>query len=216
MRNAASFLNIYYDDARVPKTVSYGFGKIGNLTPLTKAVRYQYDNADRMTSVKDWLNNVTTYNYGYIPLNNSVKTTYTDGSVISYRYDSAGRLETILDVKADSSLNAMYKYGFDALGNRTTIASYQPQISIPTPPDTSYTHDDDNRMLTAGITSFAYDDNGNLMGETGGTIATYTWNYGAMLTQVVNGVCCCAILSRAEMPGALREDTNHEPRFTNH
>ena len=90
-------------------------------------------------------------------------------------------------MKADSTLNAMYKYGFDALGNRTTIASYQPQISIPTPPNTSYTHDNDNRMLTAGTTSFSYDDNGNLTAETGGSTATYTWNLQDMLTQVVKG-----------------------------
>jgi len=83
-------------------------------------------------------------------------------------------LETILDAKADSTLNATYRYGFDALGNRTTITSYQPQITIPTPTDTSYTHDADNRMLTAGTTSFTYDDNGNLIQETGGSSATYS------------------------------------------
>jgi RHS repeat-associated protein len=81
----------------------------------------------------------------------------------------------------------MYRYALDPLGNRTTIASYQPQIAIPTPPDTNYTHDNDNRMLTAGTKSFSYDNNGNLIQETGGSIATYAWNLQDMLTQVVKG-----------------------------
>ena len=52
---------------------------------------------------------------------------------------------------------------------------------------TFVTDDNDNRMLTAGNTSFTYDDNGSLTQETGGNTTSYTWNYENMLTQVVKG-----------------------------
>ena len=46
-------------------TVSYGYDKNGNRTSITypgnKTVSYAYDTANRLKSVKDWLNNTTTY-----------------------------------------------------------------------------------------------------------------------------------------------------------
>ena len=161
--------------------------KNNNLTTLTypgsKIVNYQYDKANRLIKVTDWLSNVTTYTYDLAV--NLIKTTYPDSSAIEYRYDNASRLKSIIDSKPDGSLNAAYNYSFDQLGNRTTISSYQPVNAIPSLPDTSYTHNTDNRLVTAGSTTFEYDNNGNLITKTlGGNVTNYTWDFNDMLTQV--------------------------------
>ena len=60
-------------------------------------------------------------------------------------------------------------------------------LSNSTPPNTSYTHDVDNRLLTAGSTTFSYDNNGNLVTKTlGSNITNYSWDFNDMLTQVTN------------------------------
>ena len=61
----------------------------------------------------------------------------------------------------------------------------QPLNVKPTPPNTTYTHDVDNRLLTAGDVSFGYDDNGNLTTKTlGSNVTNYSWDFNDMLTQV--------------------------------
>jgi RHS repeat-associated protein len=171
-------------------SISYGYDKNGNLTTLTypdgKIVTYEYDKADRLTKVKDWLNNVTTY--GYDSIGNVVKTSYPDGSVITYHYDEAYRLKSIVDMNSECALNALFKYELDPLGNRKTISFYQPMNSIPGQPNVSYSYEKDNRLLTAGSTTFSYDDNGNLIKKTSGSDATeYAWSYRDMLSGMVHG-----------------------------
>jgi len=63
----------------------------------------------------------------------------------------------------------------------------QPLNVKPTPPNTTYTHDVDNRLLTAGSTNFGYDDNGNLITKTlESNVTNYSWDFNDMLTQVTN------------------------------
>jgi RHS repeat-associated protein len=190
-------INIDYDSLKRPttitdvygKTIGLGYDKNNNLTTLTypgsKVVTYEYDKADRLIKVTDWLSNVTTYTYD--PAVNLIRTSYPDGSTIEYRYDNASRLKSIIDSKPDGSLNAAYNYSFDGLGNRTAISSYQPPNAIPSWPNTTYTYEDDNRLLTAGTTTFEYDDNGNLITKTvGGNVTNYTWDFNDMLTHLTN------------------------------
>lgn len=114
-----------------------------------------------------------------------VKTNYPDGSTINYQFDNGGRLTSINDFKLNGSLNAFYKYTLDQLGNRTGISFSQPLNVKPTPVDTTYTPDVDNRLLTAGSISFGYDNNGNLITKTlGSNVTNYSWDFNDMLTQV--------------------------------
>jgi len=172
------------------KIISYSYDKNNNLTTLTypgtKVVSYEYDKADRLIKVTDWLSNMTTYTYD--SAGNLTKTNYPNGATIDYGYDNASRLKNIIDYKSDGSLNALFKYTHDSLGNRTLASFNQPLNAIPSQPDTNYTHDIDNRLLTAGSTSFEYDNNGNLIRKTvGSEIAEYSWDYNDMLTQLVSG-----------------------------
>ena len=67
-------------------------------------------------------------------------------------------------------------YAYDPMGNRTSINS---SISGAT----SYTYDAADRLLTAGATPFAWDDDGRMTGKGS---ATYTYDALDRLTQVIN------------------------------
>ncbi len=170
--------------------IQYGYDSVGNLTSLTypgnKVVTYGYDKVDRLISVTDWLSNVTTYDYDLT--GNLTGTTYPDNSLILQEYDNANRLKSILDFKGDATVNAVFNYTLDSLGNRTGITSYQPLNIIPTPANVNYSYDPDNRLLSAGSATFTYDNNGNLIKKTlGSAVTNYSWDYDNMLTQVTNG-----------------------------
>jgi RHS repeat-associated protein len=97
-------------------------------------------------------------------------------------------LKAIIDYKSDGSLNALFKYTLDSLGNRTLASLNQPMNAIPSQPDASYTYNVDNRLLTSGSTTFEYDNNGNLITKTlGGNVTNYTWDLNDMLTQLTSG-----------------------------
>jgi YD repeat-containing protein len=166
------------------KVVSFGYDKNNNLTNLTypdgKIVNYDYDYSGRLTKVTDWLNKITAYTYDVD--GSLIKATPPDGSTVNYQYDNGGRLTNIADSKSDGSLISVYKYALDQLGNRTGISFSQPLNVKPTPPDASYTHDVDNRLLTAGSISFGYDNNGNLITKTlGSNVTNYSWDSNDML-----------------------------------
>lgn len=185
LKRLTSFTDLY------GKTISYGYDKAGNLTSLTypdgKVVNYAYNAADRLIKVTDWLNNVT--NYEYDAAGNLTKTTYPDGSTIIHEYDNAGRMKSILDYSADATINSRYQYTLDALGNRTAMSYYQPLMATPASQNVSYDYDNDNRLLTAGTTTFSYDNNGNLTSKTvGSSKTTYTpYLNNNMLLQVTTG-----------------------------
>jgi len=102
-------------------------------------VHYDYDNADRLIRVTDWLDSITTYTYDLA--GSLVRTTLPDGSVTTYGYDNGSRLTSIVDAKADGSLNAVYKYTLDALSNRRPLPSINPLL-LPLRRNWKYHRDD--------------------------------------------------------------------------
>ena len=89
------------------------------------------------------------------------------------------------DSQSELAMNAVYDYTLNELGNREGISSYQPLNVMPSPPGVNNTYSYDNRLKTAGSTTFTHDANGNLVTKTlGSTTTTYTWNYDNMLTDL--------------------------------
>ena len=192
---------IAYDEiTKRPSTITDVYGKVisfttydknGNLETLTypgnKAVRYEYDKADRLIKVTDWLNNETRYEY--TPAGDLFKTYYPNGTTVTYGYDNAHRLTSILDMKADGTVNSVYKYTLDSLGNRKEISLYQPLIAVPpTLSAVSSNYDNDNRLQVAGETDYEYDANGNLdTVTTGSDVRDHTWDYEDRLTRLTVG-----------------------------
>ncbi len=139
-----------------------------------------------MTSVTDWLNNVTTYDYDYA--DNLVLTQYPDGSAAVYSYDADNRLDSVTDYKPDGTVIGSYEYTFDPLGNRKTVSQSQQLTVVPKPQNVTYTYDSENRLQTAGNKSFSHDNNGNLTQETIGSSAiNFAWDFSNMLTGITTG-----------------------------
>jgi len=105
---------------------------------------------------------------------------YNLGSTIAMT-DSTGN---IVNKYAYASVISMYNYTMDPSGNRTGATSYQPLDTAPPSQNISYTYNDDNRLMSAGATTFTYDVRGNLLTKTG---STYTWNVRNLLNTVTTG-----------------------------
>jgi RHS repeat-associated protein len=174
------------------KTIAYAFDKNGNLETLTypddKVVTYSYDERDRLVSVTDWLNKTVTYEYD--GAGNLIKTVYPEGSAIRNQYDKAGRLISIADYKTSGSVNGLFNYTNDKLGNREQVSFYQLLYTIPLPQNVTNTYADDNALVSSNSSfTFEYDYNGNLLNkkQNGNVTSSYEWNHDNMLTQIVSG-----------------------------
>lgn len=159
------------------QTVGYSYDNVGNVLSITypgnRQVRYTYDAANRMTSVTDWNSHTSTYNYrsdnllNYVEYANNVRTTYS--------YDNAGRC-TGQVTKRDSgngTVIAEYSYTLDDNGNHEVERSVSPYTTFPAMSiqNINYQYSADNRLLSAGSTTFSYDENGNTTSKGGRTMS---------------------------------------------
>jgi RHS repeat-associated protein len=98
--------------------------------------------------------------------------TENDVNYTTYTYGNVYRLTNVS--YPDGSWTA---YIYDGVGNRLTM-----KTSSST---TSYTYDEDNRILTAGSITYEHDENGNLINRTdGNNITLYEYDYDNRLTKV--------------------------------
>jgi RHS repeat-associated protein len=146
-------------------TVTYSYDLAGNLLSAVMpqaSVSFTYDALDR-ASVVNRLNGVSS----------------------RYDYDETGKLMSVNHVRGATSITTQ-SYAHDAAkqltGQRTSTGR---QLATE---QANSTFDDDNRLLTRGLTSYNYDANGNLMMETGpsGT-KTYTWDSRNRVTSIALG-----------------------------
>ena len=122
-------------------------------TSLVGTTAYSYDNAQRLTGIKETKTGGTVigqYTYTY---DNANRLTSEDvrGATTSYSYDNADQLT------ADGSTT----YSYDAAGNRT---------------NTGYSTGTGNELTTNGTYTYTYDAAGNVIQQTQGA-AGATWKY---------------------------------------
>jgi RHS repeat-associated protein len=147
-------------------TVVYTYDKNGNLIELTypggDKVIYTYNKLNQLKTVKiDWLNQTATYNYDAAGL--LVRLANFNGTVTTYGYDDADGLISLENKRPDSSIIATYQFILDGNGNRTETIQNEPLAPILNTDTVSYTYNDrKNRLQTAGMTGFGYDDEGQL------------------------------------------------------
>ena len=170
------------------KTVGYTYDLAGNRTGITypggDEVHYTYDALNRMQTVTDWAGNTTTYQYD--DAGRLQQEIAPNGIVTAYQYDVASRLIHKTIAKPDKTVVAEYDITLDDVGNRTNIDVNQPQM--PPSPDFEVTdsdYDDENRILTAGETTYQFDARGRMTSKSAPTgTTTYTFDYRDRLTQV--------------------------------
>lgn len=128
--NATYTVNIYYDlNDRIDHytrdgiSVYYTYDNNNNIKTIkypnnNQIVEYNYDALNRMTSVKDWNNNITTYTYHTDDRIDRVD--YPNSTYALYVYDNAGRMIGLKNKRLDGSIISEYSYTLDNVGNHLT------------------------------------------------------------------------------------------------
>jgi YD repeat-containing protein len=123
----------------------------GNGTSTSKT----FDQANRLETLTNKLANGTelnSYTYHY-DQNNNIETIVTNHGTISYQYDELNQLvrETLLD-------GTVINYEYDSVGNRTKKIVTKDGNST----TTSYSYNAANQLTEVNGQAYQYDDNGNL------------------------------------------------------
>jgi RHS repeat-associated protein len=167
-------------------TVVYDYDEAGNLTRLTypgnRVVRYDYDELNRLESVTiEWLGRTAYYEYD--DAGRLTGLTQFNGTAAAYTYDNANRLTDLENRTAPSgTVIAAYHFTLDANGNRVHVANQAPLALAADATELTLAYNTQrNRLLSAGTTSFGYDDEGQLSTK---AQASYSFDSAHRLTRI--------------------------------
>ena len=150
---------------------------------------YSFDALNRLETVTDHNNQVTTY--GYDAVGNRASVAYPNGTITTYGYDVLNRLENLQTKDSANTVISEFTYTLYPTGHRHTITDHKGSVS-------SYVYDDIYRLtqetinhanLGTVINSYDYDAVGNRNSSNeNGTIATYSYEANDRLSsQTQNG-----------------------------
>jgi RHS repeat-associated protein len=172
MSNASSlrlpFLSLQFSAFRSTETSQIARYSDLSGNALVAQSDYSYDTSGRLTQLSHQRNATTYANYewSYDSNNRITQSISPDGTNV-YSYDNRNEL-----TRTDSNYQTDEAYSYDATGNRTN-AGYQTG--------------QDNRLLSDGTYTYAYDNEGNRSARTSiatGEVTQYTWDYRNRLTSV--------------------------------
>ena len=135
--------------------------------PNNSKAEYTYDFMNRLTKLFNHKSNgdtISCYEYSLGPAGNRTQVVEHTGRTVIYTYDDTYKLtqEDIDD--PDFGLRTI-SYIYDDVGNRLTKTDNG--VS------TTYTYDDNDRLLTEDGIEYSYDDNGNTLTKVEGTDSTF-------------------------------------------
>jgi RHS repeat-associated protein len=177
----------------------YPVGTVQNYTYSTNTVAttYTYDTLNRLKNIASAKGSTGLSSFAYTPYpaGNVQIVAELSGRTVNYVYDTDYHLKSETIAADPSNNNGVESYTYDSVGNRKTVSSTIPPLSG----GTSYsydandrlttdtydnngstissggianTYDFENRMLTHGSLSMAYDGDGNRVAETVGSTTT--------------------------------------------
>jgi RHS repeat-associated protein len=162
--------------------VTFGYDAASRLTGVTRSspggssisASLSYDNANELTNITYSLANMTMtlarYSYGYNAADELTSYQDNNSSSLTYGYDADGELTSATGQLNGGNYSVSYSY--DANGNRT-MSGYQTGTG--------------NELLSDGMYSYTYDQDGNTTSQTNiatGSVTYYTWDYRNRLTEV--------------------------------
>lgn len=164
-------------------TTRYEYDAVGNNTTITYSngliTQNQFDELNRITNVytKDAQNNVIGHiAYTLDTTGRRTQISELNDRTTQYSYDNLYRLT---EESGSGALQADYQasYQYDVVGNRIQ--------SIINGVTTSYSYDNNDRLLTQANISYSYDDNGNLLSkDNAGELNQYVYNLNNRLATV--------------------------------
>ena len=169
------------------ETITYTYDEVGNITKIetpTQSISKTYDALNRLKSVTD-TQGTTTYEYDAI--GRQTKVTYPSGVSTEYSYDSRNRVTKIEHKKSDGTVLQSFAYTYDAVGNPVKVVENTGRT-------VTYEYNSVNQLIKETVsndpdgnntvTTFAYDQAGNLVSKTIGGITTeYSYDADGKLIQ---------------------------------
>lgn len=167
------------DQLKVIK-VGYSYDAAGNLSGVTypgtgsRVVKYTYDALNRLETVTiDWLSKTATYHYD--DAGRMYRLDQFNGTVVTQSFDDANRMTALENRTSSSAPIATYQYILDDGGNIVYAAQEVPLAPVASGVTVEYTYNQQrNHLLTAGASTFSYDNEGQLLTKDG---STYTFDY---------------------------------------
>jgi RHS repeat-associated protein len=156
--------------------ITFGYDAQGNRNqvsyPNGVTVDSVFDGAAKPTSIlaKKGSTTLASFAYGYAdsqsqPTNVIQSVTDENGSVTRYSYTTPGRLVRARTTASGGAVTADFQYGYDAAGNRTSQDLDGTQ--------TTFSYNAGNQLTQGGSTTYSYDQNGNLTGDSAGSVLSY-------------------------------------------
>lgn len=153
----------------------YTYDAVGNRATMTypngTVAEYTYDALNRLTTLENRTSTgaiISSYTYALGPAGNRTRVVENDSRTVDYAYDVTYKLigERITEPVSGTHV---ISYTYDAVGNR--------QTKIDDGVTTTYTYDDNDRLLTENGTVYTYDDNGNTLTKVSAAeTAAYTYD----------------------------------------
>ncbi|MFN6579144.1 MAG: putative Ig domain-containing protein, partial [Aulosira sp. ZfuVER01] len=178
--DADSSVTYAYDSADRLTKVTYGSGRYlefsydagGRRTLMADqsgfVVNYAYDSLGQLSKLTDG-NAANIITYTYDALGSLEREDNGNGTYTTYSYDDAGQLLSLVNYKADKTVNSRYDYTYDVMGRRTSMTTLEGK--------TNYTYDAIGQLtgvtLPNGRTiQYRYDAAGNRISVTDSGVAT--------------------------------------------
>jgi len=148
-------------------TIGYNYDKASNLIQISYPsstsnpinVNYAYDSLNRLHTVTDWANRITTYTYDALGRVKNIARP--NGTATNLIYDAASQLKRVEEYNPQSVLSQLQALQYDADGRINWQLTSPAPGSFTVPPDVAV-YDADNRLSTWQGNAVSHDDNGNM------------------------------------------------------
>ncbi|MEJ6486264.1 Calx-beta domain-containing protein [Nostoc punctiforme UO1] len=167
--NADRLTKVTYDESH---SLSFTYDAGGRRTSMTDqdgfAVNYIYDNLGQLKQLTNGTDaNIVSYSYDN--LGRLVKEDNGNGTYTTYSYDVVDQLLSLVNYKADNTVNSRYDYVYDVMGRRTSMTTLEGT--------TNYSYDAIGQLTGVNlpngrIIQYRYDDAGNRISVTDNGVGT--------------------------------------------
>lgn len=164
---------------------TYRYDANGNQTdieyPNGASSEFTFDSMNRLLEIVHRNGGGLLASESYIlnALGDRVRMDRSDGSSVEYEYDALRRLTRETHRDGGASVLRDISFTYDAVGNRLTRTDHLNGSTI------EYSYDEADKLLTAGSTTYTYDDNGSLTSEIeAGVSTTYRYDAEGRLAEV--------------------------------
>jgi RHS repeat-associated protein len=147
------------------ETVSYEYDRVGNVISVSDVggvSRYGYDAANRLTSLTDPFGQTVTF--GYDNADHRTATTFPGSGTQSNVYDKSGRQTSLRFTNTAGAVGLDIRYSYTTAGGADSDLLQSKTVAGTT---TAYRYDGYRRLVTAGASSYTYDNASNMTNREG-------------------------------------------------